>query len=207
MTREQIIELITQVIGDEITLMRADVERLVAQKPLPPFLPPPSWAAGRHGASSVVRHCNGLFMARRDTDSEPPHEDWLPLVVGVAGVVLGMDERTLTLRTRLSDGSSHLLERTLAVPLMRGVWSAEADYDEGDRVLCRGEWHALGPSRGVEPGSEGSDVSWLKVGGKARPSLNLALDEDGTMTESGHAIGSIKPLVRELLADLVTKHK
>lgn len=211
MTRDEIIELITQVVGDELTLMRTDVERLIAAKPLPPFVPPPIWAAGRTSASVVVRHANGLFMARRDTEAEPPGDDWLPLLVGVAGLVLGMHDRTLMLRMRLSDGGSHLLERKLAVPLLRGVWSADADYEEGDRVMCSGEWQAIAPSTGVEPGTEGSEAVWFKVGGKTRPPGSVRdpqfmLDDDGNLTESGRTIGTIKPLVRELLVDLVAKH-
>jgi hypothetical protein len=211
MTREQIIELITQVVGDELTLMRTEVERLVAAKPLPPFTPPPIWAAGRTSASVVVRHVNGLFMARRDTEAEPPGEDWLPLVVGVAEIKAQIDGRNVSIATRLSDGRFELVAHKLAVPIVRGYWSADVDYEPGDRVFRFGEFHALEASKGIEPGSEGSDVVWLKVGGKHKsptppPQLAFALDDDGNMTESGRVVGSIKPLVRELLTDLVNKH-
>jgi hypothetical protein len=211
MTRDQIIELITQVMGDELTLMRAEVERLVAAKPLPPFLPPPIWMAGRHAASAVVRHVNGLFMARRDTESEPPGEDWLPLIVGVAGLEIAMaDDRTVAMRGRLSDGQRFEMVHKLAIPLLRGTWSADAEYAEGDRVMRQGEWQAIASSKGIEPGSDGSDAVWLRVGGKSRTpgagAPQFLLDDDGTMTESGRTVGSIKPLVRDLLADLVAKH-
>lgn len=210
MNRDQIIELITQVMGDELTLLRDDmvrrIDRAVADKPLPPFVPPPVWAAGTHAASAVVRHANGIFMARRDTSSEPPDDDWLPLVVGIAGMDMRMDdERTLALRARLSDGTHCEMVRTLAVPITRGDWSADIDYAEGDRVFRAGEYHALKASKGIEPGTDDSAV-WLKVGGKTRKALSLSLDDDGNMTESGRVIGSIKPMVRELLADLANKH-
>jgi hypothetical protein len=206
MTRAEIIELITRVVGDELTLLRADVERLVALKPVPPFVPPQPWQAERlYTAGLVVRHRNGLFSARRDTLDEPPTDAWLPLIVGVASVEMEMDgDRTVVVRSLLSDGQCVEAIHHVALPIVRGNWNAEADYSEGDRVFCHGEWHALAPSRGVEPGS--SDATWLKVGGRIRKPLALALDADGTMTEAGHAIGSIKPLVRDLLADLVAKH-
>jgi hypothetical protein len=212
MTRDQIIELITQVVGDELTLMRADVERLIAQKPLPPFLPPAPWAAGRHAASVVVRHVNGMFMARRDTEREPPHEDWLPVLVGIAGLEIAMeDDRTVALRGSLSDGQRFEMVRALAIPLLRGLWAADTGYAEGDRVLCNGEWQALSASKGVEPGSHGAEAAWLKVGGKSHgrvgPRFELSLDDDGNMIESGRTIGSIKPLVRELLTELVDKQR
>lgn len=211
MNRTEIIELITQVVGDELSLMRADVERLVALKPLPPFVPPQPWQAERlHPAGIVVRHRNGIFSARRDTTDEPPGDAWLPLLVGIAAVELAMaDDRTIAMRGLLSDGERFELVHKIAVPLLRGVWSAEIEYEAGDRVLNKGEWQALQPSKGVEPGSEGSDAQWLKVGGKPRGGNGpqFALDEDGNMTEGGRAVGSIKPLVRSLLVDLVNKRR
>jgi hypothetical protein len=207
MTRDEIIRLIE----DGVAMIRDElderVQRLVASKPLPPFAPPPVWTAGRHSASTSVRHANGLFMARRDTEHEPPHEDWLPLVVGLAGFELSWNgERTVALRTRLSDGTGYEMIRTLAVPLFRGYWSSDADYEEGDRVARFGEWHALKASKGVEPGSAGSDEAWLRVNGKANTERrSFRLSDDGELSESGHVIGSFKPMMRELLDDLLTK--
>ena len=70
----------------------------------------------------------------------------------------------------LSDGTSYEMMRKLAVPIVRGYWSADADYEAGDRVFRFGEYHALVPSKGIEPGSRRREETWLKVGGRnARP--------------------------------------
>jgi hypothetical protein len=208
MNRDQILEVITHLLDDEVGDLEARIDQAVARKPVPPFLPPPIWTAGRHPGTTVVRHCNGLFMARRDTDAEPPHEDWLPLVVGVAGLDLRWTgDRTMAMRARLSDGTQYETIRTLAIPIVRGYWSADADYEEGDRVFRYGEFHALQASRGIEPGIAGSDDHWLKVGGKSvKDRRAFALSDDGELTESGHVIGSFKPLIAELLDDLVARH-
>jgi hypothetical protein len=215
MTRDEIIKLITDVVGDSVSVVRDDLElridRAVAAKPLPPFLPPPVWTEGTHAASAVVRHSNGIFMARRDTTSEPPGEDWLPMVVGVAGLDLRWTgERTLAMRARLSDGRHYEMIRTLAVPLVRGIWSPDTEYEEGDRVFRFGEYHALAPSKAIEPGTPEGDAVWLKVGGNSknqkREPLALALDEEGTLTESGRPIGSLKPLITDTLDRLLAKH-
>ena len=215
MTRDQILAIVTEVLAGEIALMRDELEtridRRVDAKPVPPFVPPPVWTAGRHGAGVSVRHRNGLFMARRDTEDEPGRGDgaWLPLVVGLAGLDLRWTgERQLAVRAALSDGTTYELLHQIAVPIVRGYWSAEADYDVGDRVFRFGEFHALQASRGVEPGASGSEETWLKVGGKnSRAMLPLAIDDEGEISEGGRVIGSIKPLVARLLDELITRHK
>jgi hypothetical protein len=213
MTRDEILTIVTQVVGDELSVLRDDLEaridRLVAQKPIPPFVPPPIWTEGRHGAGSTVRHRNGLFVARRDTEGEPGRDDaWLPLLVGLAGLDLRWEgERTVALRAALSDGTHYEMVQKVAIPIVRGYWKPDVEYEEGDRVFRFGEFHALSPSRGIEPGSSGSDEVWLKVGGKNATAFPVfALDDDGTMTQSGRTIGSLKPMVRELLDGLLTKH-
>jgi len=215
MTRDQILAIVTEVLAGEIALMRDELEtridRRVDAKPVPPFVPPPVWTAGRHGAGVSVRHRNGLFMARRDTEDEPGRGDgaWLPLVVGLAGLDLRWTgERQLAVRAALSDGTTYELLHRIAVPIVRGYWTADADYEVGDRVFRYGEFHALEASRGVEPGSPGSEETWLKVGGKnARAMLPLSIDDEGEISEGGRVIGSIKPLVARLLDELITRHK
>jgi hypothetical protein len=214
MTREEILAIVSTVVAEELVGVKAEltthIERAVAAKPLPPFVPPPVWTEGRHGAGVTVRHRNGLFLARRDTDGEPGKDDgWLPLLVGVAGLDLHWEgERTVALRAMLSDGTIYEMIRKLAVPIVRGYWSADADYDAGDRVFRFGEYHALVPSKGVEPGSAGAEETWLKVGGRnARPEKRaFALSDDGELTESGHVIGSFKPLIVSVLDNLLGKH-
>ena len=85
----------------------------------------------------------------------------------------------------LSDGASYEMIRTLAVPIVRGYWSVEAEYETADRVFRYGEWHALQASRGIEHGTPGSEEHWLKVGGKnAKPEKRaFALTREGELTE------------------------
>jgi hypothetical protein len=108
----------------------------------------------------------------------------------------------------LSDGTSYEMIRTLAVPIVRGYWLVDTAYEPGDRVFRFGEFHALRASRNIEPGSAGSEGSRLKVGGKsAKPDKRaFALTPEGELTESGHVIGSFKPLISEVLDGLLEKH-
>jgi hypothetical protein len=213
-TRDEILAIVSTIVADELVGAKAEltshVERAVAAKPLPPFVPPPVWTEGRHGAGVMARHRNGLFLARRDTEGEPGKDDaWLPLLVGLADLDLRWEgERTVALRAVLSDGTRYEMIRTLAVPIVRGYWSADTAYEPGDRVFRFGEWHALQVSKGVQPGTPGSEEHWLKVGGKnAKPDKRaFALSDDGELTESGHVIGSFKPLISEVLDDLLGKH-
>jgi hypothetical protein len=75
-------------------------------------------------------------------------------------------------------------------------------------VFRFGEFHALQASKSVEPGSAGSEETWLKVGGKnAKPEKRaFALTKEGELTESGRVIGSFKPLISEVLDNLLEKH-
>jgi hypothetical protein len=216
--RADIDDLVAEILGEHLERFRGDFERMrqelggfidatVAAKPLPPFVPPAAWAAGRHSGGCVVRHRNGLFFARRDTNDEPPTDAWLPLLVGIAGVAFEWpDDRTMVLRVELSDGEVVESERDFVVPIARGFWKAEETYREGDRVLRFGDWQAALPSTGIDPNSAANDGHWIKVTGKQHRAVSFKLDDDGTLYESGQAIGSIKPLVAELLGDLVRSH-
>jgi hypothetical protein len=214
MTRDEILIIVSTVVAEELVGVKAEltshVDRAVAAKPVPPFVPPPVWTEGRHGAGVTVRHRNGLFLARRDTAGEPGRDEaWLPLLVGLAGLDMRWEgERTVALRAMLSDGTTYEMIRTLAVPIVRGYWSPDVDYQLGDRVFRFGEFHALRASKGIEPGSAGSEETWLKVGGKnAKPEKRaFALTREGELMESGHVIGSFKPLIAEVLDDLLAKH-
>ena len=210
MTPDEIRETVVEAMAEEFARLRADleshVERLVAAKAIPPFLPPPVWTEGRHGAGHVVRAFNGLFMARRDTEAMPgDDESWLPILVGVAGFDMKWEsDRELTLSVRLSDGREVKSQRKFDVPIVRGYWTIESDYAAGDRVFRGGEWHAQKDNVGVEPGTDES--VWLKIGGKHQRALSLALSRDGVLSADGREIGSIKPLVADLLSDLASPH-
>lgn len=210
MTREEFEAMAAEVLADQFAQLRADlesaVERLVATKALPPFVPPAPWLAGTHGAGVVVRHRNGLFMARRDTASEPPDDAWLPLLVGLAGVDVSFTgDRVLTVRANLSDGTKTEAAQEFAVPIMRGSWEPEAIYHPGDRVLKGGEYQATAESVGVDPSTPAGLEVWVRVGGKAR-SLRFTMTDDGDLSESGQFVGSIKPLMTRLLDDLLKRH-
>lgn len=213
MTREELDALVADVLAEHLARFHADmlahIDRAIAAKPLPPFVPPPVWTEGRHGAGAVVRAHNGLFMARRDTTEHPGDDSgaWLPLVVGIAGVDMRWtDERTACFWLRLSDGTIVETRREIEVPIVRGYWDAETDYKPGDRVFRYGEFHALAPSRGVDPTLAGSDSCWLKVGGKhAARGPSFAIDREGTLSEGGKEIGTLKPLIKNLLDDLTGK--
>lgn len=196
--------LVAELLGEHLVAFRAELERMVAAKPLPPFVPPPVWVAGRHPAGVVVRHRNGLFYSRRDSDDEPPSDAWLPLLVGIAGVAFQWaDDRTMVLKVELSDGDVIETERDFAIPISRGFWKDGDAYRIGDRVQRFGDWEAAKPSTGIDPRTEANAGHWIKVTGKQARALSLKLDDDGTMYESGHAIGTIKPMVAELFGRLV----
>jgi hypothetical protein len=204
MNRADLDTLVADVLGEHLERFRSDIERMVAEKALPPFVPPPIWAAGRHAAGAVVRHRNGLFSARRDTSDEPPTDAWLPLLVGIATVgFTWADDRHMTLRVELSDGTTVETERDFAVPIARGFWLPDVDYVEGDRVLRFGDWQAAKASKGIMPNGAENDGHWIKVTGKTARAVSFKLDDDGTLFENGHEIGTIKPLVANLLRDLV----
>jgi len=202
MNRADIDSVVADVLADHLEKFRHDIERMVAEKALPPFAPPPVWSAGRHAAGMVIRHHNGLFCARRDTSDEPPSDAWLPLLVGIASVGFEWkDDRNMVLRVVLSDGTTVETEREFIVPIARGFWQPDATYHEGDRVLRFGEWQAIKDSIGVDPNTDTAE-HWVKVTGRIRRAVSFKLDDDGTMYENGREIGSIKPLVANLLRDL-----
>ena len=55
MNRDEIIAIVSTVIAEHMVDAKQElsehVERAVAAKPLPPFVPPPVWTEGRHGAT------------------------------------------------------------------------------------------------------------------------------------------------------------
>lgn len=210
MSRDEIDALVADVMAEHFARLRADleatIERAIAAKPLPPFLPPPVWTEGKHGAGTVVRAHGGLFCARRDTTAQPLMDDdgsWLPLVVGLAGFDMRwVDDHKFVCMARLSDGRLVEAEREIAVPIVRGYWSAETNYLPGDRVFRYGEHSAVKMSMGVDPTSADAEGVWQKVGGKHARALSFAVDDDGIITENGREIGTLKPMVKKLLDDL-----
>jgi hypothetical protein len=208
MNRAEADALVADVMAEHFARLRdelvARIDRAIDEKAIPPFVPPLVWTRGRHGAGTVVRHRNGVFMARRDTGAEPgTNEAWLPLLVGVAALDLRWkDERALLLAVELSDGTIVETERQMAVPIVRGYWDAEANYEPGDRVFRYGEWHACKPSQGIDPTAAGSEQAWVKVSGKNARGVSFSVDDEGTMFEGGREIGTLKPMVAGLFEKL-----
>ena len=212
MTREETDALVADVMAEHFARLRDDliahISREIASKPVPPFMPPPIWTEGKHGAGTVVRAHGGIFLARRDTTEHPGDDDgsWLPLVVGLAGFDMRwVDDHKFVCMARLSDGRLIETEREIAVPIVRGYWNAEATYMPGDRVFRYGEHSAVKLSLGVDPTSAEADGFWEKVGGKYARALAFAIDEEGTITESGREIGTLKPMVKRLFDELISR--
>jgi hypothetical protein len=204
MTQQDLDALVADILGEHLARFREDIERLIAAKPVPPFVPPAVWVEGRHAAGVSVRHRNGLFYARRDTTDEPPSDAWLPLLVGISGADFRWtDDRTMQLSVALSDGTVVTTQREFAVPIARGFWQPEVMYREGDRVQRFGEWQALKTSMGIDPNGADGGEAWLRINGKSARAVSFRLDDDGTLYEGSREIGSIKPLVATLLRGLV----
>jgi hypothetical protein len=215
MTREEADALVADVMAEHFARLRADlealIERAIAAKPLPPFLPPPVWTEGKHGAGSVVRAHGGLFCARRDTTAQPLMDDdgsWLPLVVGLAGFDMRwVDDHKFVCMAHLSDGRLVEAEREIAVPIVRGYWSAETNYMPGDRVFRYGEHSAVKMSMGIDPTSAEAEGVWEKVGGKYARALTWALDEASLMlSENGRDVGSIRPGLLSVVEEALARH-
>lgn len=206
MKREDLDAFIADVLAEHLEKFKLDIQRMVSAIALPPFLPPPMWAEGRHSAGSVVRHRNGLFSARRDTADEPPTEAWLPVLVGIASVdIKWPDDRRMVLQVELSDGNTIETEREFNVPIARGFWNAEQKYRIGDRVLRFGEWQAIKDHVGIDPHPGDNSEYWVRVAGKQARGVSFRLDNDGKMYESEHVIGDIRPVVHDVLAALVPR--
>jgi hypothetical protein len=215
MSRDEIDALVADVMAEHFARLRADleaaIERAIAAKPLPPFMPPPVWTEGKHGAGTVVRAHGGLFCARRDTTAQPLMDDdgsWLPLVVGLAGFDMRwVDDHKFVCMARLSDGRLVEAEREIAVPIVRGYWSAETNYLPGDRVFRYGEHSAVKMSMGVDPTSADAEGVWEKVGGKYARTLTWVLDEASLMlSENGRDVGSIRPGLLSVVEEALAKH-
>jgi hypothetical protein len=213
MTRDELDALVADVMAEHFARLRDDlaahIDRVIASKPLPSFVPPPMWSEGRHGAGATVRWRNGLFSARRDTEGEPGQDEaWLPLLVGLAGFDMRwVDDHKFRLTAELSDGRVVETEREIAVPIVRGYWNAETNYMPGDRVFRYGEHSAITMSMGCDPNGSEAEGVWEKVGGKYTRQPAWSLDEaTGVLSENGNHIGSIKPLFATVVAEALAKH-
>lgn len=187
-----------------------EVERAVAAKPLPPFVPPMPWAAARFGAGSVVRHRNGIFSALRDTDSEPGvggDGAWLPLVVGVASVSLGAGKRELLLDIEMSDGNAQTITFDMPIPIYRGIWQEGENYATHDQVSRKGSiYSARSASVGVPPGTDSGATHWQLAVKNERGFLPVfRIDPKGVMTctldDDVRDVGSIRDLLVEALRE------
>lgn len=206
MKREDLDAFIADVLGEHLEKFREQLQAMVRAIPLPPFAPPQPWDSRGvlYPAGLVVRHRNGLFSSRRDTTDEPPSDAWLPLLVGVAGVTVSWPtDRKMLLAIELSDGSKVETERDFDIPLARGFWKPDQLYRVGDRVLRFGDWQAIKDSMGIDPNAPDGGDHWVKVSGKQARGVSFKLDDEGRLYEGGHEIGTIKPVVADLLEKLL----
>lgn len=190
------------------------LDATIAARPLPPFVAPQAWQKGRHSASAVVRHRNGIFCALRDTEGEPGADadgGWLPLLVGIAEVKARfVDEREFRLDIASSDGAVVTLANSLPIPIYEGIWDKDGGYSKDDMTTHRGSlWIAVKASAGVQPGSDEAADSWrLAAKSGERGALpSLTLDDKGLlqMKAGDQPIGavSIRSLLEEVLGKLL----
>lgn len=214
MNRDDVDAFLAELIAEHMTGLRVEllqhVERLIASKPLPPFVPPAPWDARGvlHPAGVVVRHRNGLFSARRDTTEEPPSDAWLPLVVGLAGLDLRWSDsdRVFVCIAQLSDGRTVEHKAEIAVPIVRGYWQPEIMYYPGDRVFRYGEHHCRKACMGLDPNKPEHAEHWEKVGGKyARDVVFVLDDETGELSENGRTVGNVRKVFEGVVARAFAK--
>lgn len=197
--------------------IQAVTTKAVAARPLPPFVPPAIWRQASYGASSVVRHRNGIFAATRDTASEPgvePDGSWLPLLVGVARVGATIEGRAFAVLIELSDGARELMTEELPMPVYEGIWDKAGGYVENDMVTHTGSlWIAIKDSIGVQPGVDEAADSWrlaAKAGDRG-PMPTLELDDNGllTMKSGNKTIGevSIRDFLEEALRTIMRERE
>jgi len=205
---------LAEVLAEHLAAMRAELIELVgkaiAAKPLPPFVPPPAWAEGKHyAASCCVRHRGGLFYALRDTEDQPPSDAWVPLIVGLSGIDLRWldDGHKFMAFAQLSDGRVIEHQCEIAVPIVRGYWNAETLYYPGDRVFRYGEHHCIKQCMSIDPTAPDGGEHWEKVGGKHARPVTFQLDEEtGELSENGRSVGNVRKVFEKVVAVALAKH-
>jgi hypothetical protein len=130
------------------------------------ILPPVPYEVGkRYEFSTWVAHNNGVWVAARNTDSEPTADssDWDCVAPGVKGMeaVLAEDGRTLEVHFELTNGAFQKSVVTLPIPIVRGVFDAERGYATDDICTYDGSWWEAQKS-GVLP-RPGTDASAWKL--------------------------------------------
>jgi hypothetical protein len=120
---------------------------------------------------ACVTHRGGMWQAKCPTAAEPGDaaNEWRCLAVGVSNIFFEQsteNPRKAVLTITLSN--LDVIERSVAlqIPLHKGKWEADDDYEVNDEVASDGcTWRARTASKGVEPGK--SDA-WVLVAKKGR---------------------------------------
>lgn len=146
----------------------------------------------RYQRGTFAAHRGGLVRSFRATD--PLGDDgvlekagWHTVVRGVDRfeIALGEDQRTVTMRTAMTDGE--VIERSVAVPTMiyRGVWKEGAVYASGDTVTRDGgTWVAKAPTLGTPGGCDDWQLA-VKKGRDGRDGLKGEKGDRGAEGKAG----------------------
>jgi hypothetical protein len=108
-----------------------------------------------------VTHDSGVWVAARRQVTTAPGEatDWDCVLPGVKAVKTSMleDGRTVHMTCLLADGSTHEDKFRLDIPLVRGVYAENREYEKDDICTFDGSWWVAQKSGALpRPGSDGT---------------------------------------------------
>lgn len=177
-------------IREELDAYALDLKSIAARAPEPG----PAGKDGRDAASIEVvdmdefrsyprgtfaHYRGGLVRAFRKTDSMEDWKGslekhgWAVAMNGVADVAYEQKgERTVVIRTVMTDGTERSIEHSTPTMIYRGVWK-ERDHQPGDTVTWGGSlWHCDEPTS-EKPGSKG----WTLAAKRGRDGKDLTGDD------------------------------
>lgn len=164
-----------QLAGIELRLLKeltANMQREVDRIPLPEngkdarVLPPVPYEPDKRYEHGVwVAHKGGIWVAARNTDSEPSESSpaWDCVTPGIRDIktVLQEDGRTIEVQYELSNGNVHLSSITLPIPVERGVYDPEFLYYKHDVITFDGsQWTALRGGKLPRPKTIEESPAW-----------------------------------------------
>lgn len=155
----------------------------------------------RYARNSYAYFRGGIIRSFRQTDPMPQDGDlaqhgWATVVRGVADILLEpqADERTVILRTKLTDGSSDVKTFTLPAMIYREVWREGTAYTRGDAVTWAGSVWVAREATEEKPGATAS--SWrlaVKHGRDGKDGVIGPRGERGADGRSGRDLTQIGP--------------
>ena len=122
--------------------------------------------------NTYARHAGGLWRSFQQTTGM---HGWECVVRGVADMRAELvDERTVVVKMRVSDGEVDEFRATLPVVIDRGTYKATQTYETGDGITYGGQyWIAQKDGPTGKPGEPGSD-GWRLAVRKGRDASNTA---------------------------------